>query len=113
MYVLYLNYSEEEKGMDFKAYAEQKRKEAHKEIITEICLLINNCANCHNDETGETDCFPLHCVDLHNITANSFYMEAFDNSPTNRKLLDIAEQCGYKAGFVKDGKDMLIKFWRQ
>lgn len=37
--------------MDFKAYAEQKRKEAHKEIIFDICMVVNNCACCYNDET--------------------------------------------------------------
>ncbi|MBD5534540.1 MAG: hypothetical protein HDQ99_02550 [Lachnospiraceae bacterium] len=99
--------------MDFKAYAKQKRLEAHKEIITEICLLINNCANCHNDETGKTDCFPLNCVDLHKVTADSFYMETFDDSRTNRKLLDIASQCGYEAGFVMEGKEISIKFWKK
>ncbi len=61
--------------MDFRAYAEQKRKEAHREIITDICMLINNCANCFNDETRKTDCFPLQCVRLHKVTADSFYME--------------------------------------
>ena len=96
--------------MDFKAYAEQKRKEAHKEIITEICLLINNCANCHNDETGKIDCFPLQCVDLHKVTADSFYMEALDDSRINRKLLDIASQYGYQAGFLKEDGEIIIKF---
>lgn len=98
--------------MDFKAYAKQKRLEAHKGIIADICMLINNCANCHNDETGKTDCFPLHCVDLHKVTADSFYMETLDNSSTNRKLFDIAGQNGYKAGFIEEGKVICIKFWR-
>lgn len=98
--------------MDFKAYAKQKRLKAHREIITDICMTINNCANCHNDETRQTDCFPLNCVELYKVTANSFYMETFDNSKTNRELLDIAERHGYKAGLVKEGKDILIKFWK-
>ena len=100
--------------MDFKAYAEQKRREAHKEIVTEICLLINNCANCHSDETGKTDCFPLHCVDLYKVTADSFYMEPYTDSNINRKLLDIASQYGYEAGFIMEEKAVsAIKFWKK
>ena len=98
--------------MDFKAYAEHKRKEAHKEIITDICMTINNCANCFNDETRKTDCFPLHCVKLHKVTANSFYMETY-SSKTNRELLDIASQHGYEAGFIMEGEEAWIKFWKK
>ena len=60
--------------MDFRAYAEQRRKEAHKEIIFDICMEINNCANCHNDETKKTECCPLNRVELHKVSANSFYI---------------------------------------
>lgn len=99
--------------MDFKTYAKQKRLEEHREIITNICMTVNNCANCHNDETRRTDCFPLNCVDLHKVTANSFYMESFDNSQTNRELLDIASQNGYEAGFIKEDNAIMIKFWKR
>lgn len=99
--------------MDFKEYAKRKRLEAHKEIITDICMTINNCANCLNDETRRTDCFPLNCVDLHKVTANSFYMESYDNSKTNRELLDIASQHGYETGFVIETGGTLIKFWKK
>ena len=88
----------------------QKRKEAHKEIIIDFCMLINNCANCHNDETEIIDCFQLHCVDLYKVTANSFYMEPYIDSNTNRKLLDIAEQNGYRADLIKEGKEICIEF---
>ncbi len=98
--------------MDFKAYAKQKRLEAHRKIITDICMTVNNCANCINDETRQTDCYPLHCVPLHKVTADSFYMESYDNSKTNRELLDIAAQHGYKAGFIMEDGITLIKFWK-
>jgi len=92
--------------MDFRVYAEQKRKEAHKEILTDICMVVNNCANCFN-------CFPLHCVKLHKVTADSFYMEPYYSSKTNRELIDIASQNGYKAGFIMEGKEIAwIKFWK-
>ena len=73
--------------MDFRAYAEQRRKEAHKEIIFDICMEINNCANCHNDETRQIECCPLNCVELHKVSANSFYMIPYENSETNRNLI--------------------------
>lgn len=97
--------------MDFRAYAEQKRKEAHKEIIKDICIEINNCANCINDEARKIECYPLHCVKLHKVTANSFYMEPY-SSKTNRELIDIALQHGYKAGFIMNGNEIWIKFWK-
>ena len=99
--------------MDFKAYIEQKRKEAHKEILTDICMSINNCADCHNDETRETDCNPLACLEVFKVTENSFYMNTYDTK-TNRKLFEIASQYGYKVGFVMDEKSVVtgIKFYR-
>lgn len=97
--------------MDFKAYAEQKRKEAHKEIIFDICMVVNNCACCYNDETRQTECYPLDCVNLLHVTENSFYMELYDNSKINRELIEIAEDHGYKAGFVMN-EETVIKFER-
>lgn len=96
--------------MDFRAYAEQKRKEEHKDIITDICMNINNCADCHNDETHQTDCNLLRSVELHKVSANSFYMEPY-GSKTNRLLLAIAERNGYRAGFImENGEIAWIKF---
>lgn len=99
--------------MDFKAYAEQKRKEAHKDIIFDICMIVNNCAECHNDETRQTECYPLNRVELHKVSANSFYMVPYDNSKTNRELIEIAEQHGYKAGFIIEDGKTVIKFWKE
>lgn len=99
--------------MDFRTYVEQKRKEVHKDIITDICMNINNCADCHNEETRKTDCDPLRSVELHKVSANSFYMEPY-GSKTNRLLLDIAERYGYKTGFImKNGEIAWIKFWKK
>ena len=99
--------------MNFKAYAELKRKEAHKEIIIDICLLINNCAGCYDDVKRKTDCNPLSCVELHKVTADSFNMDPYD-SKTNRELIDIAVQHGYKAGFIMEGTEVTeIKFWKE
>lgn len=97
--------------MDFKAYAKQKRLETHRGIILDICIEVNNCANCYNDETHRTECFPLLCVPLHKVTVDSFYMESYDNSKINRRLLAVASQHGYKAGFIMEGGVNQIKFW--
>lgn len=99
--------------MDFKAYTEQKRKEAHKDIIEAICQAINNCADCYNEECRRAECFPFSRVDIFKVTENSFYIEPCDKSKTNRKLFEIASQCGYKAGFVMEGtKVTYIKFYK-
>ena len=45
--------------MDFKIYIEQDRRNAHKDILTEICMNINNCADCYNEETKKTECRPF------------------------------------------------------
>ena len=92
---------------------EQEWKEVHKEIIADICLLINNCADCHNDETGKTDCFPLRCVELHDETVDSFCIEPYTDKNTNRKLCDIASQHGYEADLITEGNEVsAIKFWK-
>lgn len=99
--------------MDYRAYAEQKRKEAHKEIVLDICMAINNCACCHNDETRRTECHPLNCVEFYKVTANSFCMVPYDNSKINRELIEIATDHGYKAGFIMDDDGTVIKFWKE
>lgn len=98
--------------MDFKAYAEQKLKETHKEIILDICMTVNNCADCHNDETRQIECNPLNCVELHKVSKNQFYMESYD-SKTNKQLIEIAEDHGYKAGFIIKDSKTVLKFWKE
>lgn len=94
----------------FKAYAEQKQKEAHKEIIVDICHVINNCANCYDDGAMKINCNPLQCVHLYDVSADSFYMDPYEDK-TNKELIGIAEQHGYNADIViEDGKTTGIKF---
>ena len=96
---------------DFKTYIEKQRKELHKEVLYDICLIINNCANCYNEETRETECNCLACVDVYKVNANSFCMEIYDNK-TNRKLIDIGEKHNYNVGFVEDKDDVWITFYK-
>lgn len=95
--------------MDFKTYVEMKRKEEHKEIIFDICMAINNCADCHNDEIKQTKCCPMNRVELYNVTQNCFYMNFYD-SKTNRELIDIAAKRGYKVDFILNKE--IMKFIR-
>ena len=44
--------------MDFREYADKQRKNLHKDILQALCMEIKNCADCHNDEAGKTDCNP-------------------------------------------------------
>lgn len=91
---------------------EQKYK-SHKEIIYEICMNINNCANCYNEETRQTECTPFHCVQLYDVSRDSFCMEPYGEK-TNRLLDDIAKQYGYKVDFIMKGKIITcIKFYKQ
>ena len=97
---------------DFKAYIEKQRKELHKEVLYEICLIINNCANCYNEELRITECNCINCVDIFKVNANSFYIEPYDDM-TNGKLIDIGKECGYNVGFVLGGEyDGMIKFYK-
>lgn len=99
--------------MDFKAYAKHKRKESHKEIIEAICIEINNCADCYNEECRMAECDPCNSVNLFKVTKNSFYIEPYSDSKTNRKLIDIATKYGYEAGFILEGAEVAwIKFWK-
>ena len=98
--------------MDFNSYAEHQRKEMHKDIIEAICIEINNCADCINDECRRTECFPLSRVELFKVTANSFYIETYDNSRINRKLLELAEEYDYNAGLIEENGIVSIKYWK-
>lgn len=92
---------------------QKKLKELHKDIIFDICMNINNCANCYNEETRQTDCYPLQCVETYDLSENSFCIEPYGEK-TNKLLYNIADQYGYKFEFIMDGKEIaLIKFWRQ
>lgn len=92
---------------------EQKLKEIHQEIIFDICMNINNCANCHNEETRQIDCYPLQCVKMYEVSEKTFCIEPYDER-TNKLLVNIADQYGYKYEFIMKGKEIaLIKFWKQ
>lgn len=99
------------KTMDFKLYIEQKRKEAHKDIIKDICIVINNCADCYNEECKKVKCNPYNCIELYKVSGKSFYIEPY-GSKTNRELIDIATKHGYKTEFVIDGEEIYIKFYK-
>lgn len=100
--------------MDFKEYAVKQRIEKHNDILLAICMTIKNCADCINDETRHTDCYPS-CLlrnDLINVTANGFYIESYDNSNRNIELLNLAKEYGYQAGFTEKYGVIYIKFWK-
>ena len=100
--------------MNFREYADKQRKNLHKDILQALCMEIKNCADCHNDDTGKTDCNP-ECrlyQELHKVTANGFYIEPI-NPKINRKMFEIASQFGYKCGFVMEGNQVsYIKFYK-
>lgn len=92
---------------------EQRLKELHKDIILDICMNVNNCANCHNDETRQIDCYPLQCVEMYEVSEKSFCIEPYCER-TNKLLFNIADRYGYKSKFIMEGKEIaLIKFWKQ
>lgn len=93
--------------MDFKIYIEQDRRNAHKDILTEICMNINNCADCYNEETKKTECRPFSCLEVLKVTGTSFYMDAYD-AKTNKKLIEIASRFGYKINFVVDNEKSVV-----
>lgn len=101
--------SEEKKKIEVmvKEKIEEIHKEIHKEIIEDICLIINNCAECFNDEIMQVDCCPLQCVELYDITADSFYIDCYFNLLV--ELADIAFEHGYGISVTKEEG---IKFWK-
>lgn len=92
---------------------EQELKELHKNIIFDICMNVNNCSNCYNDETWKIDCYPLQCVGTYEVSEKSFCIEPYAER-TNKLLVNIADQYGYKAEFIMEEKEIkLIKLWKQ
>lgn len=62
---------------------EQKLKEMHKDIIFDICMNINNCANCYNEETRQTDCYSLQCVETYDLSENFFVLNLMEKKQIN------------------------------
>lgn len=63
----------------------------HRELLTEICIQVKNCADCHGG-----GCHPERCLydviceaDKHGI-----WMDPYGEK-TNRKLEELAGRCGY------------------
>ncbi len=91
----------------------QKQKEAHKEIIADICGVINNCANCYDDGAMKINCNPLSCVHLYDVSVDSFSMDPYEDE-INKRLIGIAGRHGYSAGIVIEDKEVIgIRFWRE
>lgn len=88
-------------------------KEAHKKIIFDICIIINNCANCYNEGIRQTECNPFCCVETYELSEKSFCIDSY-NEKTNRLLTDTAKQHGYKVNFIMEENEIVgIKFCRQ
>lgn len=92
--------------MDFKDYIEKQRKDSHRGILSDICLLLHNCGDCKECNLWNS----LH-IDIQKVSQSCFYLEPYD-SKTNIKLLDIAKKHNYHAGFVNWKDGMMIKFWK-
>lgn len=99
--------------MNFKEYVENKKRELHADIIADICININNCASCYSDIYKRVECNPINCMNVFQITKNSFCIELYEGDVC-RRLLDIAENHGYKMGIVcnKDFIEEHIIFYK-
>lgn len=82
----------------------------HGKIMGEICIYINNRADCYSEDMHKTECNPLNCLgnQVHGITENSFCMEVYGED-VNRGPSGIALQYGYSAGTaVEDGEERTV-----
>lgn len=77
-----------------------------KELLEDICILLNNCANCKTcAPTDELKCYSGLII----TTPDTFYIEPYEEK-TNAKLIKIAEQHGYKAGIITKGDYTYLQF---
>lgn len=85
--------------------------DCHKEIINEICLYLNNCANCYNEETRCTECNPAICTScqIYEKTETTFCMDIYSKE-TNDGLIRIASQYGYDAEIVGESGQECLEF---
>ena len=91
----------------------EKILEPHKHILTDICIEINNCAECFDEDTKEVDCCPICCLykELHEISENTFYIE-YQNKKMYDKFEEIANKHGYKMIITKVEKREMVKFYK-
>lgn len=98
---------------NFELEVKNQRLNLHKEVLKEFCVELHNCADCYNERTRRVECDPLHELlsEVYQVTENGFYLEPY-SSQTNRKLVTVAERCGYQCGLIEQGTEMWLKFWR-
>lgn len=95
--------------MDFKTYCKdlkEKTSEKHETIITDLCLLLKNCADCNDYNLS---CM-IYLLDLCKITEKSFRLSGKWDVIINRKFIDIADKNGYQVSFIENDKDYFTKF---
>lgn len=96
--------------MDFRTYCKElkeKTAEKHKKIITDLCLLLKNCADCNNCNLS---CM-INQLYLCKITDNSFRLPDQWDRKTNRQFIEIAYQNGYMVSFIEtDKQDYYTQF---
>lgn len=96
---------------NFKTAMLKKFAEIHKDIMYDLCTL-NNCADCYNDETRHTECNPVAILNPIKLSNNGFYLEMYDCSKRNRRMIDVANNNGYKCGIIFEDGISLMKFWK-
>lgn len=98
---------------NFKEEVRNQRLNLHKEFLKELCVELHNCADCYNEGIRRVECDPLHelSLEVYQVTENAFYLEP-RNSQTNRKMVVVADKCGYQCGLVEKGAETWLKFWR-
>lgn len=99
---------------NFEAEVKKQRLNHHKEVLKELCVELHNCADCYNEETRRVECDPLRELssEVYQVTENGFLLEPY-SSQTNRKMVAVADRCGYQCGLTEHGTETWLKFLRQ
>lgn len=81
-------------------------------ILQELCICINNCADCYNEETRKVECAPLASLEHHGelyLSDSSFYLNSYDKQ-TNEELFEVAAKYGYHVEAMPDER---LRFYKE
>lgn len=99
--------------LNFAMFAKRHLADSHQPVIADLCLLLKNCADCHDECRGCTVCDPVSQIGptLFHVTRNSFCLEMF--SPrVNNEIIAVLKKYGYQSGIVSDNTRSWIKAWK-
>lgn len=78
-------------------------------FLEDLCVNLNNCTDCYDDEMKQCKCCPLMTLNLCKIDDKHIYLDPY-SADINEKLKRIAISYGYCADLVRLKETEFLRF---